>query len=128
MAQMLALAGRAGASGPAADNAQANAQAAGGAPEGAAQGGGRGPGGQAGRGARGGDLQQVLGRLPASTLADLQKGDAVMIVSTEGTASDGVTAITVLAGVEPLLQSNGGQSMSLPPWNLGGGGDEPAAE
>ena len=45
----------------------------------------------------------MLSRLPNSTLADLQKGDAVMIVSTEGGDSNAVTAITLLAGVEAIL-------------------------
>ena len=92
---------------------------------------GRGGDGRAGDGggnARGGgrgpaDLQQVLNRIPKATLADLQKGDAVMIVSTEGTTSGGVTAITLLSGVEPILQAPSGQTMTLPPWNLGGGED-----
>lgn len=88
----------------------------------------RGPG-EAGnaRPARGpADLQQVLSRLPKASLADLQKGDAVMIVSTEGTASGGVTAITLLAGVEPILQASpsGAQAMTLSPWNIGGAGDQ----
>ena len=82
-----------------------------------------GPGGRGGRGpggGGGGDLQQMLSRVPPASLADLQKGDAVMIVSTEGTGSGGVTAITLVAGVEPILQAspNGGQSMILPPWSL----------
>jgi Domain of unknown function (DUF5666) len=70
------------------------------------------------------DLQQMLARMPAVTVADLQKGDAVMIVSTEGTASGGVTAIQLVAGVEPILQASpkGGQGMILSPWSLGGGG------
>ena len=78
------------------------------------------------RPARAADLQQVLNRLPKATLADLQKGDAVMIVSTEGTASGGVTAITLLAGVEPILQASptGAQAMTLSPWNIGGAGGE----
>lgn len=69
------------------------------------------------------DLQQVLSRLPKASFADLQKGDAVMIVSTEGTASGGVTAITLLGGVEPILEAapSGAQAMTLSPWNLGGG-------
>jgi len=77
----------------------------------------------AGRG-QGGDLQQIIGRMPAASLSDLQKGDAVMIVSTEGAEGGAVTAITLLAGVEPILQSSGGQSI-LSPWSLGGapGGD-----
>jgi hypothetical protein len=77
-----------------------------------------------------GDLQQVLSRLPKSSLADLQKGDAVMIVSTEGTASGGVTAITLLGGVEPILQASPGgeQAMTLSPWNIGGGAGDQAGE
>jgi hypothetical protein len=80
-------------------------------------------GGAAG-GARGGDLGQMLSRLPAATLADLQKGDAVMIVTTEGTQDGGATAITLLAGVEPLLQAQGASSI-LTPWTMSGapGGD-----
>ncbi len=89
---------------------------------GEAQGGeGAGNGRGAGRGAA--DLQQVMNRIPKATIADMQKGDAVMIVSTEGTSSGGVTAITLLSGVEPILQAPSGQSMTLPPWNLGGGED-----
>lgn len=74
----------------------------------------RGPGG------RGGDMQQMLSRIPPASFADVQKGDAVMIVSTEGTGPGPVTAITLVAGVEPILQAapNGGQSMILPPWTL----------
>jgi hypothetical protein len=69
------------------------------------------------------DLQQILNRMPPATLADLQKGDAVMIVATQGTASSGVTAITVLSGVEAILTSSGSasQAMFMSPWTLGGG-------
>jgi len=77
----------------------------------------------------GGDLQQMLARVPPTALADLQKGDAVMIVSTEGSATSGATVITLLAGVEPLLAAspNGaGQSMILPPWSLEAPGGDTA--
>jgi hypothetical protein len=86
--------------------------------------GGAGRGGGAAGGARGGDLGQMLSRMPAATLADLQKGDAVMIVTTEGTQESGATAITLLAGVEPLLQASGASSI-LTPWTMSGapGGD-----
>jgi len=128
MAQILAGSGRGGATGTgagagagAAPDAQANGGAgAVGVAGGAGGRGGRGFGGRSGGGA---DLNQMLTRLPASTMMDLQKGDAVMIVSTEGTSNDGVTAITVVSGVDALLQANGGQSVTLPPWSLGGGGD-----
>lgn len=70
------------------------------------------------------DLQRVLSRLPSSTLADLnlQKGDAVIILATEGKGTDH-TAITLLSGVEPILQAapSAGQAMMLTPWSLGGG-------
>ena len=79
---------------------------------------GRGMGGEAGGG--GADLQQMISRMPASTIADLQKGDAVMLVGTEAGGGNAVTAITLLAGVEPILQGspNGGASSILSPWSL----------
>src|SRR6202162_4190999 len=82
--------------------------------------GGRGRGTGGGAGGGGGDLQQMISRMPASSIADLQKGDAVMLVGTDASGSDAVTAITLLAGVEPILQSspNGGASSILSPWSL----------
>lgn len=72
----------------------------------------------------GGDFQQLISRLPAAVLSDLQKGDAVMIVATQGGGPAGITAVTLLGGVEPILQASpkGGQDMILSPWSLGGGG------
>jgi hypothetical protein len=68
------------------------------------------------------DLQQILNRMPAVTLADLHKGDAVLIVTTLGSTTGGGTAITLLSGVEPILQAapSGSQAMMLAPWSLGG--------
>jgi len=76
-----------------------------------------------GRAAGGGppDLQQAITRMPNSALADFQKGEAVMLVATEG-GSDGMpTAITLLGGVEPILQAspNSNASTILSPWSLG---------
>jgi hypothetical protein len=90
------------------------------------------PSGNAGGSHPGGppDFQQMLKRMPAVTVADLQKGDAVMIVTTQGTATTQPTAITLLSGVEPILSAspNGNQAaMLLSPWNLGGGGGDAAA-
>ncbi|HTZ46098.1 MAG TPA: hypothetical protein VMH20_00795 [Verrucomicrobiae bacterium] len=73
-----------------------------------------------------GDMQQMLARLPASQLGDFQKGDAVMIVASSGAGDGASTVITLLGGVEPILQANSGQAASiLSPWNFsqGGGGD-----
>jgi transcription antitermination factor NusG len=96
-------------------------------------GGGMGPGGSGpGRGSRNGgsaDIQQILSRIPPSNLADLQKGDVVMVVCTNGDSSGTVNAITLLAGVEPILTAapNATQAMMLSPWSLGSGNAEAAA-
>ncbi|MGA2357032.1 MAG: DUF5666 domain-containing protein [Terriglobales bacterium] len=89
----------------------------------------RGPGGGPGGGQGGNgppDLQRMLSRLPNSKLSDLQKGDAVMIVSTEGGSSDTVTAITLLAGVDAILTAAPNRSAYslLSPWSLGAPGGE----
>ena len=76
------------------------------------------------------DFQQMLRRMPAVALTDLQKGDAVMIVATQGTATTQPTAITLLSGVEPILSASPNSNraaMLLSPWNLGGGGAAEAA-
>jgi hypothetical protein len=72
------------------------------------------------------DLQRLVSRLPNSTLADLQKGDVVMIVATEGAGSEAATAITLLAGVEPILTASPNRSASslLSPWSLSAPGGE----
>lgn len=70
------------------------------------------------------DFQQMISRMPAISVSDLNKGDAVMLVATEGSASSEPTAITLLGGVEPILAAapgGAGASMILSPWNLGGG-------
>jgi len=71
------------------------------------------------------DFQRMLSRMPSSSLADLnlKKGDAVIILATEGTATSPHTAITLLSGVEPILQAapSASSAMMLTPWNLGGG-------
>lgn len=77
----------------------------------------------------GGDIQQMLSRLPASALADFQKGDAVMIVATTGQSNSAAVAITVLGGVEPLLQASPqGQASILTPWTMSAGAGDAAAQ
>jgi len=92
------------------------------------RGGQSGGGPWAGQGGGGGDMQQMLSRAPAIQLADLKKGDAVMLVSTDG-ATD-VTAITLLAGVEPLLEAPAASQNMLNNWsmNTGAGAAEAAAQ
>jgi ribosomal protein L24 len=129
MAQGIAMrlrgAGRSGGAAAAVGGPPATAGA-----NGASQGssGGNSTGGPAGGGAapgqRGGDVQQMLNRAPALTLAELKKGDAIMVLTTEGQTPGEATAVTMLAGVEPLLQASPSASQSVlsASWNLGGGG------
>jgi hypothetical protein len=77
--------------------------------------------GSPGSGSRGqgGDPQQFLNRAPAIQFADLKKGDAVMLVSTDGATE--VTAITLLAGVEPLLEAPAASQSLLNNWSMSSG-------
>ena len=88
-----------------------------------------GGGGMGGRSGGPPDIQQILNRMPPASLTDLQKGDVVMIVSTEGDGAGAVTAITLLAGVEAILTAapNASQAMMLSPWSLSPGNAEAAA-
>lgn len=92
--------------------------------------GGAGPASGAGFGSghsAGGDLSQMVNRLPAAALTDLKVGDAVMIVASQSDAeSSAVTAVTLLSGVEPILAAtpSGTPTMTLSPWNVGGGAPE----
>jgi len=70
--------------------------------------------------------------MPAVTPGQLQKGDALWILATEGTAQAPSTVIILLSGVEPILTaaSPSAASTILSPWNLStsanaGTGDTP---
>ena len=76
---------------------------------------------EGGAGRRGGNVSEMLQRTPLVQLADLHHGDAVMIVATQG-ASGSLTACTLLAGVEPILEASAGQSLFSASWSLGGQG------
>lgn len=80
-------------------------------------------GGGGGRGGAGGDLSQMLERLPAVALADLKAGDAVMVSTTMGSDPSRVTAVMLLAGVEPILTAAPNSTRDIMSgWNLGGAG------
>lgn len=85
-----------------------------GAPAGAGPGAGPGAGGHR-------DFQQMMERVPPITLAELKPGDAVIISSSSGADPGTVLAITLVAGVEPLLTaaSSSGQSVLNGSWNFG---------
>jgi hypothetical protein len=81
------------------------------------------PGG--GKGAAGGaeDIGQMLDHLPAAPLSELKPGDAIMLSSTTGSDPARVTAVMLLAGVEPLLTASPTATRDIMSgWNLGGEG------
>jgi hypothetical protein len=82
------------------------------------------PGGGGMRGG-GGDIGQMLERLPAVPLSELKPKDAIMVSTTQGTDPGRVTAIMLLAGVEPILTAAPNATRDIMSgWNLGGGGGE----
>src|SRR5438067_591277 len=99
----------------------------GGAPSGAGRAGAPGLGRgdtPAGEG-RAGDIGQMLDRLPSIQLADLKPKDAIMISTTMGTDPGKVTAVMLLAGVEPVLTAAPAATRDIMSgWNLGGGGED----
>ncbi|MBA2341040.1 MAG: hypothetical protein H0V88_11635 [Pyrinomonadaceae bacterium] len=128
MAQMLATRGQGGSGAPGAGAEGNGANRQGTPPEGAAQqqrpqrpGGAGGAAGTAGgeggaprMGGGGGqrDLGEMLENLPALNLTELKVGDMIIVSSTKSSDPSRVTAIAVLAGVEPLLTATtaaGGQ-------------------
>ncbi len=122
--------------------AQATAARAGGANAGPAAGASGGQTGGAGAGAPGAgggpgggrsggapDFQQVIGRLPAVTISELQKDEAVMIVSTPGTGGAEVSAITLLSGVEPIITASPSNAAALlSGWNFSAPGGDAVAQ
>lgn len=89
------------------------------------RGGADGPGGNfqrpGGQGANGrGDLHQMLERLPQVNLAELRPGDALVISSTNGADRSNLTAVTIVAGVEPFLAAapRSAGAVDLGSWNF----------
>ncbi len=78
-------------------------------------------GARGGAGRAGADLSQMISRMPTETLAGLKVGDAVMIVATTGSDASKSTAVTLLAGVDPILTASPSGEMTLTPWSVGGG-------
>ncbi len=118
MAQMMAMRGQGG--GPAmmggggggrpeGQGRPAGQPAAGGQPAQSGEQGGPGAGQRrmGGPGGGGFDIQNMLERLPATTLADLKPGDVLIVSSTVGADPTRLTAINVIAGADVLLAMMG---------------------
>lgn len=121
MAQRIAMVLKGAASGsqPSADSGPAGSGASHAAPTSGAAGAGASGSGMGGRSGGSPDFQRLLTRAPATSLTDLHKGDAVLILSTAGSTGVG-TVITLLSGVEPILRAAPGASSAslLTPWSL----------
>lgn len=66
------------------------------------------------------DLHQALERLPPMPISEIKPGDALIISSTQDSSSATITAITLVAGVEPFLAAaprSAGQ-VNLGSWSL----------
>jgi Cu/Ag efflux protein CusF len=116
--------GPGGPSGPGGPGAAPAGSPGGGNPAAGGRGESGGPGGPGGRGnfggGGGGDLQQVLDRSPQLSLADLKKGDALIISSSKSPDGSAITAMSLVAGVEPFLAAaprTAGQ-VNLGSWNI----------
>lgn len=62
-----------------------------------------GPGGPGGFRGGGGDIGQMLERMPPLQLSELKPGDALIVASAAGKDPGTLNAITILSGVEPIL-------------------------
>lgn len=87
---------------------------------------GRGPGGPGGPGGFGGPGGprgggSLIERMPQIKLDELKRGDALIISSPEGSTGE-VTAIMLVAGVEPLLTTPSNRQVTLGNWSLDTGG------
>jgi hypothetical protein len=70
-------------------------------------------------------MSQMLERLPKTSLSDLKPGEQVVISGGVGEDKSHLTAINVIAGVEPLFAApkegggkRGGNNVDLSGWSL----------
>ncbi len=121
MAQMMAARQSAQAGGPGGPGGQAQGRPQTGTGNGQS---GTGPGGGGSPGGPRGGIDDMLERFPNITAADLKVGDMIAVSSSKSTNLDRITAIKLLAGVEPFIRAaqatSGGQrgqvtqSLSIP--------------
>ncbi|MBA3515271.1 MAG: hypothetical protein H0T77_12955 [Pyrinomonadaceae bacterium] len=119
----------AGQGGPPSGQPGAPAQRPGGSRPQPAAGEAPGPGGRGFRGSGGSlNIQEMLERLPTIALAEVKVGDTIIVSSTKGADPSRLTAISLVAGADTLLnmmaarqQQSGGQSAPNPAAGLGSG-------
>jgi hypothetical protein len=90
-----------------------------GGPGGAAGPGGAGWGDRQRMGGGGGNIEQMLERMPAFTLAEVQPGEPLIVSTTARAGALIASGLTVLSGVEPILRAApAGQGVNLGSWSL----------
>jgi hypothetical protein len=94
--------GGAGPGGPGAGQSPAQGQQPAPRPQGAGPGGPQGPGMRGGPG--GGSMADLLERLPTISINELKVGDTIIMSSLQGADPTQFTAISLVSGIEPLLQ------------------------
>jgi hypothetical protein len=117
-------AGPGGGAGQAAPSGQGQTAAR---PQGPGGPGGGGPGGPGGGGRPGGNINDMLERLPVISLADVKVGDTIIVSSTQGVDPHRLTAISLVAGADTLLamlapRPQPGQATPNPAAGLGSSG------
>jgi hypothetical protein len=109
------------------------AAAGGGRGAGSGPGGGAGPEGAAGAGRMGGgggrgrggmDVGKIIEQQPSIQLTELKPGDPIIVLGANTKDPGRMVAITLVAGVEPILRAapNNGADPLAGSWNMGGGG------
>ncbi|HEX5708108.1 MAG TPA: hypothetical protein VFX96_12475 [Pyrinomonadaceae bacterium] len=87
------------------------------------------PGAGGGMARRMGDMAEMLERLPPTTVAELKAGDMIVVSSTVGADPTRVTAIQLVAGIEPIVammaRRAGGGGGGGPAGGGGGGAGAP---
>ncbi len=65
------------------------------------------------------NIEQMLERMPAFTLAEVQPGEPLIVSTTARPGTTAANAITVLSGVEPILRAApAGSGVNLGSWSL----------
>jgi hypothetical protein len=82
-----------------------------------------------GPGGRAGGIDEMLERFPTITASDLKVGDMIAVSSTRSGSMDKISAIKLLAGVEPFIRAaQASGNMQQRPGQQGGGFNIPGLD
>jgi len=82
-----------------------------------------------GPGGRAGGIDEMLERFPTITASDLKVGDMIAVSSTRSGSMDKISAIKLLAGIEPFIRAaQASGNMQQRPGQQGGGFNIPGLD